>query len=213
MPVSGCVVGLIACTVNSAGDRLYLLHISDETKLAWLPAHLTPDHLRHQFDVLAQELNVSHRLCSAACCTGGSQQGAASRCPSHTACCGSPHCFLHCFALFCSMSQAGTSAQRCGWTDAGMVMLSCPPLQVDCVWYNKEKGPGQSTCEALTELSEQLHIDVLVVGSFGRKGEKLDMLGEHPWPVRGCCIACRMCPLVHAGAACCSARAGDSSCL
>ena len=63
---------------------------------------------------------------------------------------------------------------------------------MDCVWYNKEKGPGQSTCEALTELSEQLRIDVLVVGSFGRKGEKLDMLGEHPWLGRRCCIACRM---------------------
>ena len=74
------MVGQIACTVHSAGDRLYLLHISDETKLAWLPAHLTPEHLRHQFDVLAQELNVSHLLCSAGCCTGGSQQVPPSCC-------------------------------------------------------------------------------------------------------------------------------------
>ena len=48
-----------------------------------------------------------------------------------------------------------------------------PELQLDGVWYKKEKSKGQTTCEALVELSEELQIDVLVVGSFGRKGERM----------------------------------------
>ena len=46
-----------------------------------------------------------------------------------------------------------------------------PQLQLDAVWYKKEKAQGQSTCAALIELTEELQIDILVVGSFGRKGE------------------------------------------
>ena len=45
-------------------------------------------------------------------------------------------------------------------------------MQVDATWYCKEKGT-LSTCSALTELAEHLHLDVLVLGSYGRKGEKM----------------------------------------
>lgn len=44
-------------------------------------------------------------------------------------------------------------------------------------WACAEKGGGQSTCEALTALAAARGVQLLVVGSFGRKGEKgLDML-------------------------------------
>ena len=46
-------------------------------------------------------------------------------------------------------------------------------VQLDAVWYKKEKAKEQSTCEALIELTEELQIDILVVGSFGRKGERM----------------------------------------
>eukprot|EP00877_Chromochloris_zofingiensis_P000888 jgi/Chrzof1/107/Cz01g03220.t1 len=49
--------------------------------------------------------------------------------------------------------------------------------QVEATWACQEKQPGQSTCEALTALAEANKVDLLVLGSFGRKGEKLDMLG------------------------------------
>lgn len=41
------------------------------------------------------------------------------------------------------------------------------------MWYKKEKAKGQTTCEALMELTEELQVDILVVGSFGRKGERM----------------------------------------
>lgn len=50
--------------------------------------------------------------------------------------------------------------------------LSCS-LQLDGVWYKKEKAKGQTTCEALIQLTEELQVDILVVGSFGRKGERM----------------------------------------
>ena len=46
-------------------------------------------------------------------------------------------------------------------------------VQLDAVWYKKDKKEGQSTCEALVQLTEEIQIDVLVVGSFGRKGERM----------------------------------------
>jgi hypothetical protein len=39
-------------------------------------------------------------------------------------------------------------------------------------WLQKEKE-GLSTCEALTQLANDNAVDLLVAGSFGRKGEKL----------------------------------------
>eukprot|EP00884_Botryococcus_braunii_P020713 jgi/Botrbrau1/7325/Bobra.247_3s0020.1 len=51
-------------------------------------------------------------------------------------------------------------------------------LQVQAEWHQDEKGHTKSTCEALTRLAEFLKTDILVLGSFGRKGEKLDMLGS-----------------------------------
>ncbi|KAL3131802.1 hypothetical protein ABBQ38_007518 [Trebouxia sp. C0009 RCD-2024] len=51
--------------------------------------------------------------------------------------------------------------------------LKCHEQQLDGVWYKKEKAKGQTTCEALVELTEELQVDILVVGSFGRKGERM----------------------------------------
>lgn len=49
--------------------------------------------------------------------------------------------------------------------------------QVRAEWACAEKGGSQSTCEALTALAEARAVALLVVGSFGRKGEKsFDML-------------------------------------
>ncbi|GBF87382.1 flagellar associated protein [Raphidocelis subcapitata] len=51
-------------------------------------------------------------------------------------------------------------------------------LHVRAEWACADKGSGQSTCEALTALAEARAVALLVVGSFGRKGEKsFDMLG------------------------------------
>lgn len=36
----------------------------------------------------------------------------------------------------------------------------------------KEKEPGQTTCQSLTALADKQGVQLLVVGSFGRKGEK-----------------------------------------
>ena len=58
-------------------------------------------------------------------------------------------------------------------THAQTVPSCCVLLQLDAVWYKKEKSKGQSTCEALIELTEELQVDILVVGSFGRKGERM----------------------------------------
>lgn len=44
--------------------------------------------------------------------------------------------------------------------------------QVSAEWACAEKAPGQSTCEALTALAEAKAVGLLVVGSWGRKGDK-----------------------------------------
>lgn len=50
-------------------------------------------------------------------------------------------------------------------------------LQVHADWACAEKGPGQTTCEALTALAESQAVGLLVVGSIGRKGDKgIEML-------------------------------------
>ncbi|KAK9816499.1 hypothetical protein WJX72_001033 [[Myrmecia] bisecta] len=50
-------------------------------------------------------------------------------------------------------------------------------MQLESTWVARQRGEKQSTCEALTELAHERHVGVLVVGSYGRKGEKIDMLG------------------------------------
>ena len=48
------------------------------------------------------------------------------------------------------------------------------PLQVTkAEWACQDKAQGRSTCEVLMELAEANNLDLLVVGSFGRKGEQL----------------------------------------
>jgi len=44
-------------------------------------------------------------------------------------------------------------------------------------WVCRAKAEGQSTCEAVTSLADKSKADLLVLGSFGRKGEKIDVLG------------------------------------
>ena len=53
-------------------------------------------------------------------------------------------------------------------------------LRVPTEWACAEKAPGQSTYDALTALAEARRVALLVVGSFGRKGEKsaADALGS-----------------------------------
>lgn len=40
-------------------------------------------------------------------------------------------------------------------------------------WVCRDKAEGESTCVALTKLANKQKVDLLVLGSFGRKGEKL----------------------------------------
>ncbi|KAG2497630.1 hypothetical protein HYH03_004370 [Edaphochlamys debaryana] len=49
--------------------------------------------------------------------------------------------------------------------------------RVKAEWLCREKEEGRSTCESLTRLADKAGTDLLVLGSWGRKGEKLDMLG------------------------------------
>jgi nucleotide-binding universal stress UspA family protein len=44
-------------------------------------------------------------------------------------------------------------------------------------WVCREKQEGASTLQSLTTVAERQRIDILVLGSYGRKGEKLEMLG------------------------------------
>ena len=46
-------------------------------------------------------------------------------------------------------------------------------MQVKAEWLCREKEEGRSTCESLTRLAEKHRTDLLVLGSWGRKGEKL----------------------------------------
>lgn len=48
---------------------------------------------------------------------------------------------------------------------------------VQAEWLCREKEEGRSTCESLTRLADKSSLDLLVIGSWGRKGEKLDVLG------------------------------------
>jgi hypothetical protein len=46
-------------------------------------------------------------------------------------------------------------------------------LQARAEWACREKGAGSSTCQALMALAQEQRVDLLVVGSFGRKGERV----------------------------------------
>lgn len=56
-------------------------------------------------------------------------------------------------------------------------MAASMKLGCKAEWMCREKAEGESTCSALTNMADKAGIDMLVLGSFGRKGEKLDMLG------------------------------------
>jgi nucleotide-binding universal stress UspA family protein len=45
--------------------------------------------------------------------------------------------------------------------------------QARAEWACHEKGAGRSTCQTLMTLAQEQHVDLLVVGSFGRKGERV----------------------------------------
>lgn len=46
-------------------------------------------------------------------------------------------------------------------------------VQIAAEWMCREKEEGRSTCESLTRLADKSAVDLLIVGSWGRKGEKL----------------------------------------
>uniref|UniRef100_A0A7S0QZT8 UspA domain-containing protein n=1 Tax=Chlamydomonas leiostraca TaxID=1034604 RepID=A0A7S0QZT8_9CHLO len=56
-------------------------------------------------------------------------------------------------------------------------MVASLKLGCRAEWLCREKSEGESTCAALTTMADKAGVDLLVLGSFGRKGEKLDMLG------------------------------------
>lgn len=47
-----------------------------------------------------------------------------------------------------------------------------------CEWAPREKDPSISTCANLMAMAKDAAADMLVLGSFGRKGEKIDVLGS-----------------------------------
>ncbi|GFH07350.1 uncharacterized protein HaLaN_02137, partial [Haematococcus lacustris] len=57
-------------------------------------------------------------------------------------------------------------------------LAAATKLGVRAEWQCREKDEGMSTCQTLTKMADRLAVDLLVLGSFGRKGEKLDMLGS-----------------------------------
>ena len=61
------------------------------------------------------------------------------------------------------------------WAGSGRVFFSLMDIhaQVKAEWVCREKEEGQSTCQALMRVADKLHTDLLILGSFGRKGEKL----------------------------------------
>eukprot|EP00983_Pelagomonas_calceolata_P054798 1143858-Pelagomonas_calceolata.AAC.7 len=77
--------------------------------------------------------------------------------------------------------------QTCGKTDAmcGRMYHSCNDACAICAdmaahdklglrseWVCREKSKG-STCKTLVQLVDERDLDLLVIGNFGRKGEKL----------------------------------------
>lgn len=46
-------------------------------------------------------------------------------------------------------------------------------IRVNTEWVCREKEEGKSTCQTLTSLASKHQVPLLVLGSFGRKGEKL----------------------------------------
>lgn len=92
-------------TQAKRGDKLQIIHISDQTK-TYLTAHLKPTHLKHYYEDLAAQHHISSE------------------------------------------------------------------------WLCREKEEGLTTCMSVTNLANKSNMDMLFVGSFGRKGEKLDMLGS-----------------------------------
>jgi hypothetical protein len=57
---------------------------------------------------------------------------------------------------------------------SALMLLCCVCcLQLSAEWACRDKGQVRSTCEALMQLAEENKVDMLVLGSWGRKGEKM----------------------------------------
>lgn len=51
--------------------------------------------------------------------------------------------------------------------------------KVESTFYSREKKAGEETCPALVRLAQELDLDLMCIGSYGRKGEKAaDVLGH-----------------------------------
>jgi hypothetical protein len=46
-------------------------------------------------------------------------------------------------------------------------------MQLSAEWACRDKSQRLTTCEALMQLAEENKVDMLVLGSWGRKGEKM----------------------------------------
>lgn len=71
------------------------------------------------------------------------------------------------------MQALAVTACRCDSTTVAALLSACAAQVHNPLWACREKGADQSTCEVLMDLAQEQNIDLLVVGSFGRKGEKL----------------------------------------
>lgn len=52
-------------------------------------------------------------------------------------------------------------------------MAAADKLGLKTEWVCREKLDGDSTCKSLVSLTDSHNVDLLVMGTYGRKGEKL----------------------------------------
>ena len=157
-----------------------MLHIADSQK-DYLPKHLQPSHLKHIYIDRASASAVS---CFPVCVCGGAAQCHLKRVPPPplhqcTKGLGAGGSTQHLDVLLphrsCTYGTFEASQDRLRRPLATALPPPAPTLipQVQAEWLCREKEEGRSTCESLTRLADKSSVDLLVIGSWGRKGEKL----------------------------------------
>lgn len=144
-------------------DTLTILHVDPNNSTA---RHLQPTHLKHQYQGLAMDMRVGRGA------AWGSGCAAHARMHAHAcSCC----CAVHASS---PLPPSRCVAVRIHIHQPRSTLAALTHAQVPAEWAGCEKEPGQTTCQALTALAASQGIDLLLVGSYGRKGEKIDMLGS-----------------------------------